>query len=295
MGRIQQTHHLQLRFNYRGSILNVSATPSVDRGDVQKLSIASALKYGSHALIRNNKEFVRQLLSQSSMEYSPEDNRSKYEENWASDDLSNENLGSRIGVVGREIVVLPGRTHYSYVVSLVSRQLDGDPEKPATVLEIGAGSGRILLALANKLPKIEFCGLEPTKSGCRAIRERAADLGLRNVRVIESPAEHLDSSMVRPDFIYSNLALEQIGSRTLVRNALQMMAMVASPGARFMLREPWPEVNNYHQRAYLRSSAYLSLEASTMNAFVRMPISIEKDLVHHNLRFRIGLLTGRFN
>ena len=101
--------------------------------------------------------------------------------------------------------------------------------------------------------------------------------------------------MVRPDFIYSNLALEQIGSPTLVRNALEMMAMVASPGARFMLGEPWPEVNNYHQRAYLRSSAYLSLKAYTMIAFVRMPISIEKDLVHHNLRFRIGLLTGRFN
>lgn len=265
------------------------------RNEFKKLQVASAIKYATHSLIRNNIEFARQLLSKSGMDYIPEDNRTKYEETWSADDVSIENSGLRIGVVGREICSIPIATYYSYVCSLLGRQLENIPQRPATVLEIGAGSGRVILTLAEKSPDVDFFGLEPTKSGCSAIRKRAADLGLRNVHVIEAAAEHLDSSMVRPDFIYSNLALEQIGSTDLVKSALQNLAKVASPGARFMLREPWPEVNSYHQRAYLKSSAYLSLPAATIKTFVTAPVSIEKDKVHHNLRFRIGLLTGNFD
>lgn len=121
--------------------MSVFPEPQFDRNEFEGLPLAAAIKYSSHILFRNNMEFVRPLLSQSKTEYSPEDNRSKYEEGWASDDSGKENLGSRIGVVGRKISVIPLSTYYSHVRSLVSRQLDSNPEKPATVLEIGAGNG----------------------------------------------------------------------------------------------------------------------------------------------------------
>lgn len=262
--------------------------------DLSSIGLSQRVKYPSHAFARNVFLYLRQILLASESVYSSRENRVKYEKVWTEDRPDEPEQSSfRIGKVDNRVVKLPLETQYAYIVSLVADEIRGQQSRVRQVAEVGAGSGRVLIPLAKQFPEIRFHAIEPTHAGCLKVAESAKRYDLQNVEVHCCSAEEMRVSLrLQVQFVYTNLALEQIGELSIAELALRnTIALLSSDGC-FFFREPWGEVNGLLKRSYLRSAKYWPLSAGVIHTITSRDVSVEQCRVQHNLRFNVGICRG---
>jgi len=150
----------------------------------------------------------------------------------------------------------------------LARTLDflADTPPGETVVEIGAGTGGMLEALADARPDLRFLGVEPLANYVEFARARWEDRDPERLRIVLGTAERLDlhtdtpaSRFVSHDVLHH---VDDIAATT------QAVAAAAAPGARWLAIEPNranPWVAAYHiaapgerlfnQRAFLATAS----------------------------------------
>jgi len=81
----------------------------------------------------------------------------------------------------------------------IAALFDGDVAVPVPlVVEIGFGRGEFLLAQAAAAPEVAFLGVEVSYKRTLKMARRLARSELRNVRLLEAPAEEVVATLLRP-------------------------------------------------------------------------------------------------
>lgn len=162
----------------------------------------------------------------------------------------------------------------------------------STVFELGAGHGRILVRLARKFPNVSFIAIEPSLNGCLAIERAIYEARLENVRIQNGYLANVLQAASAADFMYSNLAFEQMGSSDVVDKVLDNLREL--PNLQFIsLLEPLSDVQSRLTRAYLRAMNYLDLSAARLPEFGFTVIHSRRHNYHHNIRFRLSHTVAR--
>jgi hypothetical protein len=161
-----------------------------------------------------------------------------------------------------------------------------------TVFELGAGHGRILIRLAVKFPNLSFIAIEPTLNGCRAIERAAYNARVENVQVLNGYLADELQAVSKADFMYSNLAFEQMGSSEVVDTVLSDLREL--PNLQYIsLLEPLSDVQGPLTRAYLRAMNYLDLSTSRLSELGFTVLHRKRHTYHHNIRFRLSHTVAR--
>ena len=103
------------------------------------------------------------------------------------------------------------------------------------ILEIGFGMGETTAAIAREHPENDYLGVEVHTPGVGSLLKRIADLGLKNVRVIQHDAVGVLEHMIAPDSL---------------------------DGVHIFFPDPWPK-KRHHKRRLLQAP-FLALLASRM-------------------------------
>ena len=116
----------------------------------------------------------------------------------------------------------PHRTDDAVAEELRSRMMPGE-----TLLDVGAGGGRLALPLALTCERVT--AVEPSPSMCAVLRETAAEYGIENVSIVESG--WLEASVEPADVVLCShvvYVIEDIGSfvRKLDRHARRMVLAI---------------------------------------------------------------------
>jgi tRNA (guanine-N7-)-methyltransferase len=105
------------------------------------------------------------------------------------------------------------------------------------VLEIGFGMGETTAGIAREHPENDYLGIEVHTPGVGSLLKRLADLGLKNVRVIQHDAVEVLRHMIAPG---------------------------ALDGVHIFFPDPWPKKRHHKRR--LIQAPFLALLASRMKA-----------------------------
>lgn len=123
------------------------------------------------------------------------------------------------------------RHRADYVLDSLSEVRPG-----ARVLEIGSGTGYLLLALAKSRPELEYVGVDPLPNYIEHSRNRATETGLP-VRFEIGYAEDLGGLLAETpvDVILSNDTLHHVAD---IEATAAQLAAVSAPGAIWVAIEP---------------------------------------------------------
>jgi 2-polyprenyl-3-methyl-5-hydroxy-6-metoxy-1,4-benzoquinol methylase len=113
------------------------------------------------------------------------------------------------------------------------------PPGPLRVLEIGSGTGRLLLDLLARRPDLDAVGIEPLEGYVEYSRKQAAALDLP-ARYAVGTGEALAGALpagFAPDVILTNDVLHHVADMTAATAAA---AAACAPGARWLALEPNP-------------------------------------------------------
>lgn len=159
--------------------------------------------------------------------------------------------------------------------------------KPKNVCEIGCGYGRVLFYLADRLPDIEFQGLELTKSGVALADKLKAhplhetplgkllDIKQQGLPAIKKIAFTAGSAYDIPyedksfDVVYTFTALEQMSEKLPV--ALREIHRIA--GKYVIFFEPFADANDFYGKLFLWSGNYFRIKTETVKKFGFRPIA----------------------
>jgi ubiquinone/menaquinone biosynthesis C-methylase UbiE len=105
------------------------------------------------------------------------------------------------------------------------------------VLDLGAGTGDLAMAVAAARPDLAVTGVEPLESYVAFAKDRAEERGLRNVEFRHGFAEDLTSVLPTGsvDWLVSSDVLHHVADE---RAAVASISAVAAPGARWLAIEP---------------------------------------------------------
>ena len=111
--------------------------------------------------------------------------------------------------------------------------LDRVPLGPATILDVGAGTGFLTVELAQRCgPEARVIAVDPWKGAVARLRRKIVHLGLDNVEVLEADAASLHLPEGSVDLIVSNLGINNFDNAAAV---LRTCFRVAREGARLFL------------------------------------------------------------
>jgi ubiquinone/menaquinone biosynthesis C-methylase UbiE len=131
----------------------------------------------------------------------------------------------------------------------LARTLDFLADAPADglVVEIGAGTGGMLEALADARPDLRFLGVEPLDNYVEFAQARWADRDPRRLRIVVGTAEHLGDQTEQPAArVVSHDVLHHVDD---IAATIRAVTDVTEPGARWLAVEPNranPWVAAYH-------------------------------------------------
>lgn len=92
-------------------------------------------------------------------------------EEWLTQEVNENFITLREGVIGYH----PGFSPRRALLDRIIADINALPERPRRIVEVGCGTGNILLPLKHALPDIHCCGIEPSVAGisiARAVAER---------------------------------------------------------------------------------------------------------------------------
>ncbi|MCX7155101.1 MAG: class I SAM-dependent methyltransferase [Rhodocyclales bacterium] len=141
---------------------------------------------------------------------------------------------------------------------------------PKSICEVGAGSGSTIFYLASRFPDIRFTGYELAQSGvdlCKSLQEHGlygtsygqiynlhsnSDDPIRQIKFHCASAYDISGNDKEYDLVYTFSALEQMAAD--LPKALAEIRRIAKNYVIF--HEPFPEVNDFYGRLYLRAGDY---------------------------------------
>lgn len=161
--------------------------------------------------------------------------------------------------------------------------------KPRSVLEVGAGAGQNLFAMAGVFPGISFSGLELSDSGVRAAHEIKALDSLRLETILHVPRPHTDESAFKRidfqqgtaaampygagsfDLVFTRLAIEQM--KAIKDSVLKEIARVCRQHA--VLIEPFADFaqNDLHRLAALKKN-HFDAPVSSLRSYGLDPVAV---------------------
>lgn len=100
---------------------------------------------------------------------------------------------------------------YKWMVNTIFNQID---KERCRILDLGTGNGELGIRIAAKFPESQVIGLDVSAGMIRKAKEKAKDIGIKNIKFIISPVEKLKIN--KADFVVSNLALHHIKHKELV-------------------------------------------------------------------------------
>lgn len=260
--------------------------------DKTRPSRLQALHLRSVVMSHNLRLLRRSLFGSASSSWSVGANADRYK-GWATDDPTADLTHTKPVLLNKSLYIVSGQLMYQYVVGAISERIQRNRDVISRVLEIGAGSGRVCLRLAKQFPEITFYAVEPTHDGCSAIQRGVDSWALDNVKVVNSGAENLgEHNLPLFDFIYSELAFEQIGSRDIAKRAIKCALDLGRSGCIFYFREPWRDFNGPLQNRYLDAMAYLPLDSNELKSARPVEMSTYRCSFQHNLHFRVAVAEG---
>lgn len=163
-----------------------------------------------------------------------------------------------------------------------------DAARPDSVVEVGCGTGRMLVELAAAFPEVRFIGLEPLADYVRFGQDLITTRGLPNIELHHATGEDM-GSVVGPetiDLVLSSDVLHHVSSLpTVIRNVRRVMR----PGASWSLVEPNPGnpyvglfqaltdgERNFWARQFIRSAAAAGLEVVHRGRLFLIPARVEQ-------------------
>lgn len=153
------------------------------------------------------------------------------------------------------------------------------------VVEIGAGTGALLEALADARPDLCFLGVEPLANYVAFARSRWEGGDSERLRIVEGTAEELDRAVDRPArWIVSHDVLHHVADIPLVA---RLATKVATDDARWLAVEPnranpWvalyhvvtPGERLFNQRAFLDTARAAGWLVSERFRFLLIPHAV---------------------
>lgn len=110
----------------------------------------------------------------------------------------------------------------------------GNPT-PARILDVGSSAGMNAMALAERFPRSQVCGLEPEGPALRVARAMKEQLKLDNFQVAKGVGEALPFRSGSFDLVICVTVIEHVQD---VDTTIKEMARVLSPGGRLYLEAP---------------------------------------------------------
>ena len=167
--------------------------------------------------------------------------------------------------------------------------------KPETVLEVGAGNGVNLLAIAARYPAIRLTGTELTPGGVEAAQMIAAQEKLPDellgflprpaarasvrddIEFLQGDARRLPFGDSAFDLVFTSLALEQMEE---IRDAaLREISRVARSWV--MMIEPFRDFNDEGiRRRYIRAQNYFSARVGDLRSYGLEAVFVSGDMPH---------------
>lgn len=216
----------------------------------------------------------------------------RYEDIWSRDDLRDDQDQQPGPVLWgeRRMMVRPRALKRLYLRSVLGILRD---RQPATVLEVGCGSGRNLFTLAAMYPQARYTGVELTEAGVAAARALQAEptvgeaIARHAPAPLADPAAHRDISFLQGnaaalpfadtsfDIALTILALEQmeaVRDRALVELARVSRDLV-------VMIEPWRDLNQTgYRRDRIVSHGYFSAAVADLARFGLRPVHVDLTL-----------------
>ena len=213
--------------------------------------------------------------------------------------------------VARPFLLEPEKLVYMPPVGLFAAYLGavGDAIaqlRPTSVCEVGFGSGKNLLYLANRFPDIQFSGYELTAAGVGLARhmQQLASLPPNIARLVGFGAKQENDCVQRIDFRQGNaaalpaadggtdvtvtvLALEQMFS--IMPQALAEIRRITRKQVIFI--EPFLDTNDWLGRMHLRSRDYLQMATPDLVAAGFRPRAVIRGLPQ-KLTFRAPMIVA---
>jgi SAM-dependent methyltransferase len=167
--------------------------------------------------------------------------------------------------------------------------------RPSSVLEVGAGNGVNLMALAARFPEIRLAGIELTAGGVKAAQacadserlpeellqflpEPAVRTGVRGaIEFRQASAAALPFGDASFDLVFSALALEQM--EEIRHQAISEMVRVAKTWV--IMIEPFRDFNDEGlRRRYIRAQDYFSARVADLGSYGLEPLFVSADMPH---------------
>jgi len=120
---------------------------------------------------------------------------------------------------------------------LLADFLTGTPPG-SRVLEIGSGTGRLLIALATARPDLEFIGIEPLPKYVAYARELVRTTGHANIQVIQGAAD--ESSGLDVGLIDRVISVDVLHHVDVLSRSIANVTAATEAGARWLVMEPNP-------------------------------------------------------
>ncbi|HUW47270.1 MAG TPA: methyltransferase domain-containing protein [Patescibacteria group bacterium] len=100
---------------------------------------------------------------------------------------------------------------YRWIIQTIMRQIDNEK---CEILDLGTGTGELLLRLANKFRQSHIAGLDISVAMIKKARKAAAKMNVNNVTFMVSPMEKAEIEKI--DFAVSCLAFHHVANKELV-------------------------------------------------------------------------------
>jgi ubiquinone/menaquinone biosynthesis C-methylase UbiE len=169
---------------------------------------------------------------------------------------------------------LPLARLYDPLVALTSREgafrraVVAAAATPGAILDVGAGTGTLAVALADAVPDATITGLDGDPSILERARRKAE--GRSNIFFVEGRAEDLPFDDASFDALTSTLVLHHLTTETK-RRALREAARVVKPGGRVVVADWGRAADPLQAAAFLAIRVVDGFETTRDHAAGRLP------------------------
>ncbi len=118
----------------------------------------------------------------------------------------------------------------SSLYQYASEQIAGALPNKGTVVDLGCGSGALLIGLAELFPELEFIGVDLSDEMLKTAQERVSERNLKNISLIKENFTAIRSLKDHSvDFVFSSVALHHLSTTDELRAVANEVDRILTP------------------------------------------------------------------